>query len=87
MGIATCIHSVSSLHPSCPSCVFASNAWLDVHYDPVASLYTFSDCMGKLQSASCHDNKLVQGILIERTYQVHTTFKLAVHCSLVIQLW
>lgn len=24
-----------------------NSAWIDVHYDPVASLYTFSSCMGK----------------------------------------
>ena len=27
--------------------VSGAGAWLDAHYDPVASLYTFSTCMGK----------------------------------------
>ena len=27
--------------------VAGAGAWLDAHYDPVASLYTFSSCMGE----------------------------------------
>ena len=27
--------------------VSGAGAWLNAHYDPVASLYTFSSCMGE----------------------------------------
>lgn len=41
--------------------LFLSNsAWLDVHYDPVASLYTFSNCMGELVHCSQNASKYTQ---------------------------
>ena len=35
--------------------VFGEGAWISAHHDPVASLYTFTSCIGR-ESKHCHLN-------------------------------
>ena len=37
----------------------SEEAWLNAHYDPVASLCTFSCCIGKNVTIHCNTNKLI----------------------------
>ena len=45
-------------------CIFVSESsgsekWLDAHYDPLASLYTFTQCMALADISSEAENKLI----------------------------
>uniref|UniRef100_A0A8D2LIH9 Bardet-Biedl syndrome 1 N-terminal domain-containing protein n=1 Tax=Varanus komodoensis TaxID=61221 RepID=A0A8D2LIH9_VARKO len=52
---------LSSRRDSCNS--QANSKWLDAHYDPVASLYTFSSCVALADLHGDGDYKLVVGNL------------------------
>jgi Bardet-Biedl syndrome 1 protein len=59
-----CVYSLGCLS------LFSEDKWLEAHYDPVASLYTFTQCITLSDISADGDHKLIIADLGTGTYDM-----------------